>query len=56
MNSLYSYTTDEDRLIQFIQKSFNTIKYAFVNIGVKLAKLPNKRRDTVAREIILIMK
>ena len=52
MNSLSSSTTDEDRLIQLLQQSPNTIKDASVHIGGKLAELPNQRRDTVAREII----
>ena len=56
MNSLSSSTTDEDRLIQLIWQSPNTIKDAFVHIGGKLAELPNQRRDTVAREMIRIMK
>ena len=55
-NSLYSSTTDEDRLIQLLQQSPNTIKDAFVHIGGNLAELPNQRRDTVAREIIQILK
>ena len=49
MNGLYLSTTDEDRFIQLIQKSSNTIKDTFVHIGGKLAELPNQRRDTVAR-------
>ena len=56
MNSLSSSTTNEEWLIQLIQQSSNTIKDAFVQIGRKLAKLPNQRRDTVAREMIRIMK
>ena len=56
MKIMSSYTTDEDRLIQLIQQSPNTIKDAFVNIRGKLAELPNQRRDTVAREMIRIMK
>ena len=56
MNSMYSSTTDEDRLIQLLQQSPNTIKDAFVHIGGKLAELPNQRRDTVAREMIRILK
>ena len=56
MNSLSSSTTDGDRLIQLLQKSLNTIKYAFVHIGGKLAELPNQRRDAVAREMIRILK
>ena len=56
MNSLSLSTTDEYRFIQLIQKSPNTIKDAFVHIGVKLAELPNQRRDTVSREMIRIMK
>ena len=56
MNSLSLSTTDEDRLIQILQQSPNTIKYDFVHIGVKLAELPNQRRDKVAREIIRIVK
>ena len=56
MNSLSLSTTDEYRLIQLIQQPSNTIKDAFVHIGGKLAKLPNQRRDTVAREMIQIMK
>ena len=56
MNSMSSSTTDEDRFIKLIQKSSNTTKDAFVHIGVKLAELPNQRRDTVAREMIRIMK
>ena len=52
MNSLSSSTTDEDRLIQRVQKPSNIIKDAFVHIGDKLAELPNQIRDTVAREII----
>ena len=56
MNILSSSTTDGDRFIQLIQQSPNTIKDTFVHIGGKLAELPNQRRDTVAREIIRIMK
>ena len=56
MNSLYSSTTYEDRFIQLIQQSTKNIKDAFVHVGVKLAKLPNQRRDTVTREMIRIMK
>ena len=56
MNSLSLSTADEDRLIQILQQSTNTIKYAFVQIGGKLAELPNQRRDTVSREMIRIMK
>ena len=56
MNSLSSSTTDEDSFIQLIQQSSKTIKYAFVHIGGKLAKIPNQRRDTVAREMIRTMK
>ena len=48
MNSLSSFTTDEERLIQLIQQSSNTIKDAFVHIGGKLDELTNQRRDTVA--------
>ena len=55
VNSLSSSTTDEERFIQLIQQSSNTIKGAFVHIGGKLAELPNQRRDTVAREMIRIM-
>ena len=55
-DSLSSSTTDADRFIQLIQQSSNTIKDDFVNIGGKLAELPNQRRDTVAREMIRIMK
>ena len=50
MNSLSSSTTYEDRFIQLIKKSSNTIKDAFVNIGGKLSELPNQRRDIVSRE------
>ena len=51
--NLSSLVLDEDRLfIQLIQKSSKTINDAFVHIGVKLAELPNQRRDTVAREMI----
>ena len=56
MSSLSSSTVDEDKFIQLIQQSSNTIKDAFVHIGGKLDKLHNQRRDTVAREMILIMK
>ena len=56
MNSLSSYSTDEDNLIQLLRQSPNTIKDAFVHIGGKLAELPNTYRDTVAREMIRIMK
>ena len=49
MNSMYLSTTDEDRFIQLIQQSSNTIKDAFVHIGGKLAELPNQIRDTVSR-------
>ena len=52
MNSLSSSTTDEERLIQLIQQSSNTIKDTFVHIGGKLAKLPNQRRDAVSRKMI----
>ena len=56
MNSLSYSTADEYRFIQLIQQLSNTIKDAFVHIGGKFSKLPNKRRDTVAREMIWIMK
>ena len=56
MNSLSLSNTYEDRFIQIIQQSSNTIKDTFVHIGGKLAELPNQRRDTVAREMIRIMK
>ena len=56
MNILSLSTTDEYRLIQLIQQPSNTIKDAFVHIGGRLAELPNQRRDTVAREMIRIMK
>ena len=56
MNSLSSYTTDEDRMIQLLQQSPNTIKDAFVHLGGILAELPNQQRETVAREIIRILK
>ena len=56
MNSLYFATTDEDRLIQLLQQSPNTIMDAFVNLGGKLAELPNQQRETVAREMIRILK
>ena len=56
MNSLSLFTTNEDRFIQIIQQSSNTIKDTFVQIGGKLAELPHQRRDTVARYIIQIMK
>ena len=49
INSLSSSTTDEERLIQIIKQSYNTIKDAFVHIGGKLAELHNQRRDTVSR-------
>ena len=56
MNSMSLSTTDEDRFIQFIQQSSNTIKDDFVHIGGKLAELPNQRKGTVSREMIRIMK
>ena len=56
MNSLSLSTTDEDRLIQLLRRSPNTIKDAFVQIGGKLAELHNQWRDTVAREMIRILK
>ena len=56
MNSLYLSTTNEDRFIQLILQTSNTIKGDSVHIGGKLAELPNQRRDTVAREMIIIMK
>ena len=56
MNSLISSTTNEGMLIQLIQQSSNTIKDDFVYVGGKFDKLPNQRRDTVAREMIGIMK
>ena len=56
MNSLSSSTTDEERFIHLIQQSSNTIKDSFVHIGGKLSELPNQIRDTVAREMIRIMK
>ena len=55
INSISSSTTNEERLIQLIQKSSNTVNDAFVHIGGKLAELPNQRRDTVSIEIIQIM-
>ena len=45
-------TAGEGILIQLIQQSYNTIKDAFERIGGNLAEMPNKRRDTVAREMI----
>ena len=56
MNSLSLSATDEERLIQLIQQSSNTIKDAFVHIGGNLAELPNQIRDTLAIEMIQIMK
>ena len=56
MNSLNSSATDEYRLIKLLRQSPNTIKDAFVHLGGKLAELPNTQRDTVAREIIRILK
>ena len=56
MNSMSSSTTNEQIIIQLNQQSSNTIKDAFVNIEGKLAELPNQRRDTVAIEVIQIMK
>ena len=56
IKSLSSSTTTEDRFIQLIQQSSNTVKDIFVHIGGKISELPNQIRDTVAREMILIMK
>ena len=56
MKSLSSSTTYEDRFIKIIQQSSNTINDDFVQIGGKLSKLPNQGGDTVAREMIRIMK
>ena len=56
MNSLNSSATDEYRLIKLLRKSPNTIKDAFVHLGGNFSKLPNTQRDTVAREIIRILK
>ena len=56
MNSLNPSATDEYRLIKLLRQSPNTIKDAFVHLGRKLAELPNTQRDTVAREIIRILK
>ena len=56
MNSLSFSTNDEDMLIQIIQQPSNTIKNAFVNIGEKLAELPNQRKDKLAIKMIQIMK
>ena len=56
MNSVSFSTTNEERFIQLIQKSSNTIKDSFVHIGGKLAELPNQIMDTVAIEMIRIMK
>ena len=50
---IYHY---KELLIQLVQQSSNTINDASVYIGVKLAKLPNQIRDTVARDMIRIMK
>ena len=56
MNSLTLSTNDEEMFIQLIQQSFNTIKDAFVQIEGNLDELLIQRGDTVAREIIQIMK
>ena len=56
MNILSTSTTAEENLIQLIQQSSNTTKDDFVHIGEKLAKPPNQIMDTVAREIVRIMK
>ena len=56
MNSLSSSTTYEEMFIRLIQQSSNTTKYSFLQVGGKLSGLPNQRRDTVAREMIRIMK
>ena len=56
MKILSLSTTDEDRLIQLLRQSPNTINNSFVHIGGKLAELPNQQSDTVAREMILILK
>ena len=53
MNSISYFTTNEERLIQIIQQSSNTIKDAFGHIKGKLAKLPNQRRYIVARYMIV---
>ena len=45
MKSLSLSTTDEDRLIQLLRQSPNTIKDAFVHTGGKLSELTNTRRD-----------
>ena len=55
MNSLSLSNTDEDRLIQLLQQSPNTIKDAFVHLGGKLAKMPNQQRETVSKEMIRIL-
>ena len=56
MNSLSLSTTDEEMFMKIIKQPSKTIKYDFVKIGRKLAEIPNQRRDTVARDITLIMK
>ena len=56
MNILSLSNTYEERLIKLIQKLSNTIKDAFAYIGGKLDELPNQIRDTVAIEMIQIMK
>ena len=55
MIGLYLYKTDEERFIQLIQKNSNTIKDAFVHIGVNISELYNQRRDTIDRDMILIL-
>ena len=56
MKSLSLSNTNEERFTQLVQQSSNTTKYYFVHIGGKLSELTNQRRDTVAREMIRIMK
>ena len=56
INSMSLSTTDEERLMQLIQKLSNTIKDAFEKIGGNFSEMPNHRSDTVAREMIRIMK
>ena len=55
INIMSPYNTNKEIFIQIIQQSSNNIKDSSVQIGGKLAELPNQRRDTVSRYMIRIL-
>ena len=56
MNSLSSSPTKEPMFVYLVNLSSNTIKYTFENIGGNIGELPDKKRETLAIEMIRFLK